>query len=188
MRTIRAYRQAQEELRVSSGNVDLAEAQLVLAADRSGVDRDVVARDVARWIEQAPLGLLNRFVRPGLVDLLASLRSRGVKLGVLSDYQAAPKLQALGILDLFDAVLCAQEAEIGAFKPDPRGLQVTLQRLDVDPPEALYVGDREEIDALAAMAAGVPCAILTKAGSVGTGTSFVQITGFSELKSRLEPV
>ena len=69
---------------------------------------------------------------------------------MLSDYQAMPKLRALGIADLFDEVLSAQDPDIGVFKPDPRGLEVALQRLDVRPAEALYVGDRVEVDAIAA--------------------------------------
>jgi FMN phosphatase YigB (HAD superfamily) len=85
-------------------------------------------------------------------------------------------------------VLCAQEPEIGVFKPDPRGLEVALQRLAVTAPEALYVGDRAEVDAVAATAAGVRCAILKKRGSVSTGESFLEITGFSELQSWLETV
>jgi HAD superfamily hydrolase (TIGR01509 family) len=188
MRTIAAYRQAQEHLRSGPHEGDLAEAQIGLAVDRTGFDRVSVARDVARWIEQEPLDLLSRYARPGLRSLLASLRSRGIKLAVLSDYEAAPKLHALGIIDLFDVVLCAQEPEVGVFKPDPRGLQVALKRLDVTGAEALYVGDRADVDAVAAAAAGVPCAIFSKLGRGGAGRGFVQITRFSDLQTRLEMV
>ena len=128
------------------GDANVAEAQLSLAANRTGFDRDRVAGDVNRWIEEAPLDLLKRYARPGLTGLLVSLRTRGIKLAVLSDYQAMPKLRALGIADLFDEVLSAQDPDIGVFKPDPRGLEVALQRLDVRPAEALYVGDRVEVE------------------------------------------
>jgi phosphoglycolate phosphatase/putative hydrolase of the HAD superfamily len=187
IRTIAAYRGAQEELRGAPGNSDLAEAQLGLAADHTGFDRDTVAADVERWVELAPLDLLSRFVQPGLADLLTALRARRLKLGVLSDYQALPKLRALGIVDLFDVVLCAQDPEIGVFKPHPRGLRLALQRLEVTAPEALYVGDRAEVDAVAAVAAKVPCAIVSKAGNVGAGIGYVQIASISELQRRLVP-
>jgi FMN phosphatase YigB (HAD superfamily) len=188
MRTIAAYRRAQEELRGTQGNGDLAEAQLVLTVERTGYDRDLVAHDINRWVEEAPLDLLARFVQPGLGALLAALRSQGLKLGVLSDYQALPKLQALGIVDLFDVVLWAQQPEIGVFKPHPLGLLVALHRLDVTAEQALYVGDRAEVDAVAAAAARVPCVILSKSGNVRTGKGFMQITCLSELRSRLQPV
>ena len=166
----------------------MAESQLSLAANRTGFDQDRIARDVNRWIEEAPLDLLKRYARPGLTSLLVSLRTRGIKLAVLSDYQPMPKLRALGIADLFDEVLCAQDPEIGVFKPDPRGLEVVLQRLDVRPTEALYVGDRAEIDAIAARAAGVPCAIFSRARRDTADDAFVHITRFSELRSSLERV
>ena len=188
MRTIAAYRRAQEDLRSRPHGGDLAEAQIGLAVERTGFDRVSVARDVARWIEQEPLDLLSRYARPGLRSLLASLRSRGIKLAVLSDYEAAAKLQALGIIDLFDVVLSAQEPEVGVFKPDPRGLQVALKRLDVTGAEALYIGDRADVDAIAAAAAGVPCAIFSKSRSRGIGRGFVQITRFSDLQTKLETV
>jgi HAD superfamily hydrolase (TIGR01509 family) len=188
MQTIAAYRRAQEELRAAPWTSDLAGAQIGLTADRTGFDRHAIAQDVERWIEDAPLNLLSRYTQPGLGDLLISLRSRGIKLGVLSDYRAIPKLQALEIADLFDVVLCAQDPEIGVLKPDPRGLRLALERLDVTPGEALYVGDRAEVDAPAAMAAGVPCAILSRPGSSRDADSFFSITHFSELQSRLAPV
>jgi len=39
----------------------------------------------------------------------------------------------LGLEDSFDAVVYAQEPEVGRFKPHPRMLQVALQRLGVAP-------------------------------------------------------
>ena len=39
-------------------------------------------------------------------------------------------------------VLCAQDPEIGVFKPHPRGIEATLVRLGVVASEAVYIGDR----------------------------------------------
>ena len=48
-------------------------------------------------------------------------RSARRPAGVLSDYPAEAKLQALGLAGRFSPVLCATDPEIGAFKPNPRG-------------------------------------------------------------------
>jgi FMN phosphatase YigB (HAD superfamily) len=104
---------------------------------------------------------------------------------VVSDYPAAAKLNALGIAHLFDVVLCAQDPAIGVFKPHPRGLENALERLGVDASEALYVGDRADVDAVAASAARIPCAILSRARGRQAGAGFVGIRGFSDLQARL---
>ena len=95
----------------------------------------------------------------------------GIRLGALSDYPADAKLQALGIRDQFEVVLSAQSPEVGVFKPHPGGLEAVLDRMRVSVNQALYVGDREEVDAAAAEAAGLACAILTtRAGGTETCT------------------
>jgi FMN phosphatase YigB (HAD superfamily) len=156
---LRAFRQAQEHLRDDTSG-DVAAAQLRVACERSGLDRASVAACVERWMEREPLPLLARFVQPGLVEFLEACRARGVRLATLSDYPADAKLHALGVSRYFDLNLCAQAREIGVFKPNPRGLQVVLDRLGAAAGDAVYVGDRADVDAAAAHAAGVPCAIL----------------------------
>ncbi len=66
---------------------------------------------------------------------------------------------AMGIRPYFDAVVSAQDSEVRRFKPHPRGLEVTLARLGVEPGQACYIGDRPEVDAAAARAAGLECVI-----------------------------
>lgn len=161
IRTLSAYRRAQEDLR---GDVsgDVAGAQIRIACERTGSDRASVMVCVERWMEQEPLALLPRCMYSGLVEFLRACKARGLRIAALSDYPAAAKLEALGIADLFDVVLCAQSPEIGVFKPHPRGLTVVAGRLGVTVDECLYVGDRAEVDAAAAAAAGMPCAIVTR--------------------------
>jgi len=187
VRVLAAYRHAQEELRTSSGHTDLAGAQLRLAAERTGVDQQEVARCVEHWMDAAPLPLLARFGQPGMSDSLRALRSWGLRLAVLSDYPVQAKLDALGIAEQFDVVLCAQQPEIGVFKPHPRGLEVALERLGVSAGEALYVGDRADVDAVAAAAAHIPCAILGASGTAAGDDGFVRITSFRDMQERLEP-
>lgn len=155
MRALAAYRRAQEAMRARGHHGDLARAQLAEAAAAAGVEPAGLADLVERWMESEPLDLVAAHARPGLVATLDELRARGVRLGVVSDYPAAAKLAAMGIDRHFDVVRCAQDADVGVFKPDPRGLLVTLSDLGVDPSRAVYVGDRAEVDGAAAAAAGV---------------------------------
>lgn len=188
MRIISAYRHAQESMRDDAVVGDLHAEQIQAAADRTGSDPGDVAQCVARWMDDEPLQLLGRYVRSGMAELLDSLRSRGVRLAVLSDYPAEAKLTAMGLSGKFDVVLCAQDPDIGVFKPDPHGILVALDRLGVEPGEALYIGDRVDVDAVAAHAAGVACVILTEARIRQQAGESTHLASLSDLSKRLETV
>jgi phosphoglycolate phosphatase/putative hydrolase of the HAD superfamily len=164
-RMLQAYRHAQEHLRGEEIEGALAEAQLRLACERSGQPEQVVAQVVARWMDNEPLRLLDALVAPALRALLAEARRRGLRLGVFSDYPAAAKLSAMRLSEYFDVVVSAQDPAVNRFKPHPSGLHEALRRLDVEARHALYVGDRHDVDARVAEAAGVPCVIVGRAGS-----------------------
>jgi putative hydrolase of the HAD superfamily len=185
LRALQAYRHAQEWLRETPG--DVARAQLERAAATSGLPLEQIKADVARWMEIEPLGLLGRYLRPGTTEIIAACRKAGLRLGVLSDYPAQAKLQALGLAGLFDAVLAAQSPEIGVFKPHPRGLLAVVKSLGVAPAETLYVGDRPEIDAAAAAAAGVACAIIDSSGKTPQSHAWTAVRGFPQLGLLLFP-
>ena len=180
MRILAAYRRGQEALRDARGTGDIAQAQLRLASEATGAPTADVQALVTRWMDEAPLTLLADLAQPGMQAFVRDLRVRGIKLGVLSDYPAEAKLSALGVGGLFDSVLCAQAPEVGVFKPDPRGILVSLERLGVAPANALYVGDRADVDAVAARAAGVVCAILT-AEKPTHDAGFLAVQSFAEL-------
>jgi FMN phosphatase YigB (HAD superfamily) len=184
-RILQAYRRAQELLREAPVEGDLAVAQLQLACRKAGAPEAVVRSLVARWMEEAPLPLLPRFMDPALPALLQVARQRGVRLGVFSDYPAAQKLGALGLSDFFEVVLTAQDPAVNRFKPDPSGLREALRRLKAEGAEALYVGDRAKVDAAAAEAAGVPCVILGPRKNGGPQRSFTEVASYAELHTML---
>jgi putative hydrolase of the HAD superfamily len=179
---LKAYRHAQEELR-QSAHEDPAARQAEIACKKTGYSPEFVEQCVQRWMETAPLTHLPACIHAGLVGFLDTCRSRGLRLATLSDYPAEAKLRALGIADAFELALCAQSPEIGRFKPHPRGLVVTLERLGVTAGQALYIGDRPEVDAAAAAAAGVGCAIVAQRSAAGG--AFVTVRGYDELQVRL---
>jgi HAD superfamily hydrolase (TIGR01549 family) len=177
---LRAYRHAQERLRGAPSG-DLAATQLRLTCEHTQMDPVWVGERVERWMEREPLAFLGRYVQPGLVEFLDACRARGLRLGTLSDYPADAKLRALGVAHYFDVTLCAQAPEIGVFKPNPRGLHVAVERLGATPRETLYVGDRVDVDATAAKAAGVACAILTRTRRAQTSGLHVQAASYVQL-------
>ena len=167
-RILNHYRSALEHLRALPE--PLATEQLRLASEWSGVPADRAAQSIAYWMQEAPLALMHRCLRPGVVDLLAAARHRGICLGLLSDYPAKEKLAAAGLDSFFSVVLSAQDNGIGVFKPSPKGLLRMLQQLAVAPERAVYIGDRPSVDGEAAHRAGIAAVILSQSpGSGGTG-------------------
>jgi HAD superfamily hydrolase (TIGR01509 family) len=159
--------------------VMLGERQLALAARSSGYSVAAVRKTVEQWMEREPLELMLVARLPGVVECLQTLRGAGVRIGALSDYPATAKLTAMGLSALFDVVVCAEDRDVGRLKPNPAGLRMVLTRLDTPASQAVYVGDRPEIDARAAGAAGMWCYIIDRAGAHGSGWTGVR--DYSEL-------
>lgn len=168
LRVLRAYRTAQETIRhearsvsASASLASLATRQLEHAARACGVSPAEAAVIVARWMEQAPLDLLAPNARAGLQGFVSRAAQRGLRIGVLSDYPADAKLRALGVREYVHVVRSAQDDDVQSFKPDPRGLLAVLRELGVSPSQAVYVGDREDVDGPTADSAGTRCALVT---------------------------
>jgi len=87
---------------------------------------------------------------------LLELLKRGIRLGVVSD---APRLQvwmrlcALGLHHVFDAVVTFEDT--GARKPAPAPFREVLRQLQVDPQEAMMIGDWAERDVVGAKSLGM---------------------------------
>lgn len=92
---------------------------------------------------------------PGVVDMLETL-GRDVPLGIVSAGSRPRVLRDLartGIEARFEVILGGDDVQHP--KPDPQGLLLALEALQLAPHEALYVGDSREDCAMAA-AAGMP--------------------------------
>ena len=90
---------------------------------------------------------------PGCVDLLHQLHVRGHKLGIAtSSSNALPYLDRWGVRVLFDAIIGRED--VTRRKPDPEVVLRCLEALDIEPGDAVYVGD-SMIDIQAGHAAGL---------------------------------
>jgi HAD superfamily hydrolase (TIGR01509 family) len=91
----------------------------------------------------------------GAVDVLDELRAAGLGLGLISNCSS----EVGGLWDdspfagRFDAVVLS--ADVGMAKPDPRIFRLTLDRLGVEPTDAIFVGDGESGELPGAEAVGI---------------------------------
>lgn len=131
---------------------------------------------VAEWIETRPLPHVAAARYKGLPALFAGIK----RSGILSDYAAARKLEALELRA--DFIVSAQDAIVGRLKPHPRGLEVLMSLARVAPEETGLIGDRIERDGLAVRRAGAAWLIRSPRSLTGLHTfPHYQASLFSDL-------
>ncbi len=112
-----------------------------------------LAELVRQHREHVPQLTLAGGVRAALVRL-----RRRYSLGLVTDGRLAQqraKIEALGLEELLDAVVCSDELGRGCWKPHPAPFRRALELLEADPSEAVYVGDNPTKDFLGARRAGM---------------------------------
>jgi putative hydrolase of the HAD superfamily len=93
---------------------------------------------------------------PDAVAVLAELRVRGYKLGVITngeDWSQMRKLRVTGLLPLADLIVISGNEQIK--KPDPLIFTRAAERLAVRPEECAFVGDHARNDIYGAGAVGM---------------------------------
>lgn len=127
---------------------------------------------------------------PGTREMLEGLRDRGLRLAVISnaDGSVATYLENAGLADLFELIL--DSAVEGVEKPDPEIFRTALDRLGLEPREAVYVGDTWPVDVVGARRAGVPAIYLADDGRPvpEEPDGVTRITSILELPDALEDV
>ncbi len=132
-------------------------------AEGLGMPPAQVSGIVEDWINIRPLKILGPCRFDGVKALFDQLRASGRLIGVLSDYPAKDKLQALGL----EADFVVSALDVGVLKPHPRGLQHLMALAGVEPHETIMIGDRAERDGEAARRAGVKAYILSRKAIAG---------------------
>ena len=93
---------------------------------------------------------------PGAVELLKTLRERGMKLGIVTNGLSEThreKIALLRISEYFDAIFLADE--VGMIKPDPLLFAHACRTLGGAPAHSAMVGDRYDRDIRGALEAGL---------------------------------
>jgi putative hydrolase of the HAD superfamily len=176
---LKAFRRIREEL--AEAEVDEFEAPLIeKTAAACACSAEDVRQIVAEWIETRPLPYVAAARYKGLPALFAGIKQSGKQIGILSDYAAARKLEALELRA--DFIVSAQDAIVGRLKPHPRGLEVLMSLARVAPEETCLIGDRIERDGLAAQRAGAAWLIRSSRSLTGWHTfPHYQASLFSDL-------
>jgi putative hydrolase of the HAD superfamily len=119
---------------------------------------------------------------------LDALRAAGLRVGAVSnsdgDYQRR-KLATVGLADAFDATVFS--GDLGVAKPDPAIFLAGATALGTAPERTVYVGDRLEIDARGARAAGLIAVWLDRRrdGVPQDEPDITRIAGLVELSAAL---
>jgi putative hydrolase of the HAD superfamily len=106
-------------------------------------------------------------VRERTGETLDELRRLGYRLGVISnaDGRVEALLQDVGLRGHFELVI--DSGSVGVEKPDPRIFRMALERMGIEPHDAVYVGDVYEIDVAGARAAGMRAILLDPLSRLG---------------------
>ena len=81
---------------------------------------------------------------PDVAPTLKRLRAKGLLLGVITDgnlLAQTNKVQALGVRDMVDLVICTDERGQAYWKPNPRVFLDALGSLKIRPKESIYIGN-----------------------------------------------
>ena len=91
----------------------------------------------------------------GAVETLERLKSRGLKLGIVSNNtpEVRAHLAELGLDRFFQSIVISEE--VGLYKPDPAILELACEQLGAAPGDSVYLGDHP-FDILCGHAAGMP--------------------------------
>ncbi len=119
---------------------------------------DDEAEKVARRYDTLYLDYLARgkALMPGAIDLLRTIRDRGLRIGCLSNgFKEVQfrKIRTAGLEPWIDLVVLSDD--IGVNKPDRRIFEYAMERSgDTDPTHHLMIGDNPDTDIRGALSAG----------------------------------
>lgn len=101
---------------------------------------------------------------PDALPALRELAAIGYTLGIVSNFEAwlLTLLERLGIMSLMSVVVVSGVE--GIEKPDPKIFRLALERIDVKPERAVYVGDNPRIDVEAALSLGMGAVLVDRRG------------------------
>lgn len=94
--------------------------------------------------------------RDGVIDILENLKTRGIKLGVLTNSFAGHAriiLTNLKLIQFFSSIVDC--SDVNAFKPMKAPFERVLHDLDTEVSKAIYVGDEYYADMVGAKSVGM---------------------------------
>jgi len=119
-------------------------------------------------IAEAALHRTDRFrrclkaARPEILDVLKSLRSAGIKIGLVSnaDFPERAGWDESPLAELFDVAIFS--CDVGFIKPEPKIYLTCLDKLGVEPQNAIFVGDGGSSELMGAKQVGMTTVLTTQ--------------------------
>lgn len=125
------------------------------------VTDDAVVNAMAEWRRtyNVPVGLWNT-ADPDAETALRLVRDADLRAAVISNSNGSVRsiLDTLGLTRYLDFVI--DSTEVGVEKPDPRIFRLALERAEIEPAQAVYVGDLYSVDVCGARAVGMNAILL----------------------------
>ncbi len=125
----------------------------LLESELGHIDPKILASGIVAYRRARESALV---LYPHVAMTLLELIKRGIRLGVVSDAPRAQvwlRLCSLNLQHTFDAVVTFDDT--GERKPGPAPFREVLRRLEVEPREAMMIGDWAERDMVGAKALGM---------------------------------
>lgn len=149
----------------------------------SGVPDDAMEATLEAMIERRETFTVQR--APGVAELLALLRTRGVLLGICSNWESAiaPFLEHAE-LPAFDAVVTSRDC--GSRKPHGAIFRRVCDDLGARPENTVFVGDSWWADVVGALRAGLrPVWVRKRRPGRGLDRLVVEVDSIAELEAAL---
>jgi putative hydrolase of the HAD superfamily len=159
--------QEAERLRAIDDREIPAPARFRMLFERLGLDPDALPPALVDALLHAHREALSRAMEfpPHHRALLERLAAR-YRLAVVSNFDYTPTVEAIldrsRVAGLFQTIVVSDA--VGWRKPKPIIFEETLRRLGVGPREALFVGDRPDIDVIGAQGVAMDVAWINRAG------------------------
>jgi putative hydrolase of the HAD superfamily len=142
-----------------------------------------LAEDIdIQWFKTSKI-YVYRDVKP----TLTKLKKMGLKLGLITDgYKSdlEKMLPKVGLQKFFDVCVCGDT--VGKRKPNPQVFKHALNQLNVEASEAVFVGDRLDIDYLGARKAGMTPILIRREANKQEVAGVRCITSLKEIFKLLE--
>lgn len=125
---------------------------------------------------------------PDALQTLDELRRRGIRTAICSNAPFPPEMmrrqmQGVGVGERVDGIVLS--SEVGRRKPDPAIYLAALARLDIAPPDALFVGDQVREDYEGPRLAGMEAVLCTALARRRPPPEVPTISRLSELQDHL---
>src|SRR5262245_13463252 len=123
---------------------------------------------------------------PETLEVLAALKSRGLLLGIISNFDSRlfGLLDGLGIATFFDPVVISTQA--GAAKPESTIFLRALAHHHLRPDEAVHVGDSYEADVAGARGAGLTPILVDRRDHDHSTDGYLRVKSLTEVPAFID--